>query len=45
MNAVMVSHGGFPEINVQSGIAGGRLEPASLNYHIVTELLRGELDY
>lgn len=45
VRAVMVSHGGFPEINVRRGLAGGRLEPASLNHHIVTELLRDELEY
>lgn len=45
VKAVMVSHGGFPNINVHSGLAGGRLEPASLNHNIVTDLLREELEY
>src|SRR6478672_13741690 len=40
---VMVSHGGFPNINIKQEVTGGRLEPASLNYAIVTELLRKEL--
>lgn len=45
VHAVMVSHGGFPNIDVQRGLAGGLLEPASLNYNIVTELLREELNF
>ncbi|MFN2453913.1 MAG: glycoside hydrolase family 3 N-terminal domain-containing protein [Pyrinomonadaceae bacterium] len=45
VRAVMVSHGGFPEIDLQRGVAGGLIEPASLNHRIVTELLREELGY
>jgi beta-N-acetylhexosaminidase len=45
VRCVMVSHGGFPNINIKEEITGGRLEPASLNYAIVTELLRKELGY
>jgi len=45
VRAVMVSHGGFPNIDIHRGIAGGRLVPASINFHIVTRLLRDELGY
>lgn len=45
VRAVMVSHGGFPNIDIRSGVAGGRVEPASLNHSIVTKLLREELGY
>jgi beta-N-acetylhexosaminidase len=45
VKAVMVSHGGFPNINIHRGIAGGRLVPASINPSIVTDLLRDELGY
>jgi len=45
VQCVMVSHGGFPNIDIQHGIAGGRLEPASLSNGIVTNLLRDELGY
>ena len=45
VKAVMVSHGGFPNIDIHRGIAGGRLVPASINQHIVTDLLREELGY
>jgi beta-N-acetylhexosaminidase len=45
VRAVMVSHGGFPKIDIRQGMAGGRIEPASLNYSIVTKLLRDELAY
>jgi beta-N-acetylhexosaminidase len=41
----MVSHGGFPNIDINRGTTGGLLEPASLNYQIVTTLLREELGY
>ena len=41
----MVSHGGFPNIDIREEITGGLLEPASLNYNIVTTLLREELGY
>ena len=45
VRAVMVSHGGFPKIDLEHGTIGGRLVPASLNKNIVTELLRRELGY
>ena len=45
VRAVMVSHGGFPEIDLQRGTAGGLLVPASINPEIVTKLLREELGY
>ncbi|MDT5293618.1 MAG: beta-N-acetylhexosaminidase [Acidobacteriota bacterium] len=45
VKAVMVSHGGFPNIDIHRGIAGGRLVPASINPSIVTDLLRDELGY
>lgn len=45
VRCVMVSHGGFPNIDIKEEITGGLLEPASLNYSIVTKLLREELGY
>jgi beta-N-acetylhexosaminidase len=45
VHAVMVSHGGFPNIDIHRGTAGGRLVPASINHEIVTRLLREELGY
>ncbi|HEX8457200.1 MAG TPA: glycoside hydrolase family 3 N-terminal domain-containing protein [Pyrinomonadaceae bacterium] len=45
VHAVMVSHGGFPKVDLRSGTAGGRLIPASINPQIVTKLLRNELGY
>jgi beta-N-acetylhexosaminidase len=45
VRVVMVSHGGFPEINIRAGVSGGLLEPASLSPAIVTGLLRQELGY
>jgi beta-N-acetylhexosaminidase len=45
VRAVMVSHGGFPNVDIRKGMAGGRLEPASLSYAITTKLLRQELGY
>ena len=45
IRCVMVSHGGFPNIDIREEITGGLIEPASLNYNIVTELLRHELGY
>jgi beta-N-acetylhexosaminidase len=45
VRCVMVSHGGFPNINIREETTGGLLEPASLNHAIVTELLREELGY
>jgi beta-N-acetylhexosaminidase len=45
VRCVMISHGGFPNIDIREEITGGMLEPASLNYNIVTQLLREELGY
>lgn len=45
VRAVMVSHGGFPNIDIRLGTAGGRLIPASINREIVTRLLREELGF
>ena len=45
VKAVMVSHGGFPNIDIHRGTAGGKLVPASINHGIVTGLLREELGY
>jgi beta-N-acetylhexosaminidase len=45
VRAVMVSHGGFPNIDITRGTTGGLLEPASLSASIVTRLLREELGY
>ncbi|HJR07237.1 MAG TPA: glycoside hydrolase family 3 N-terminal domain-containing protein [Pyrinomonadaceae bacterium] len=45
VHAVMVSHGGFPKVDLRRGTAGGRLIPASINPQIVTKLLREELGY
>ncbi|HEY6804136.1 MAG TPA: glycoside hydrolase family 3 N-terminal domain-containing protein [Pyrinomonadaceae bacterium] len=45
VRCVMVSHGAFPNINIKEETTGGLLEPASVNYAIVTELLREELGY
>ncbi len=45
VRCVMVSHGGFPNIDIREEVTGGLLVPASLNYNIVTTLLRQELGY
>lgn len=45
VRCVMVSHGGFPNIDIRQEVAGGLLEPASLSHNIVTRLLREELGY
>jgi beta-N-acetylhexosaminidase len=45
VRAVMVSHGGFPKIDLQHETIGGKLVPASLNKNIVTQLLRKELGF
>ena len=45
VRCVMVSHGGFPNIDISKGVTGGLLEPASLSHSIVTNLLRRELGY
>lgn len=45
VRCVMVSHGGFPNIDIGKEVTGGLLEPASLSYNIVTKVLREELGY
>lgn len=51
VHIVMVGHGGFPNFNVTreaSGrviTTGGKVIPASINYDIVTKLLREELQF
>ena len=45
VRCVMVSHGGFPNIDIKQETTGGLIEPASLNESIVTKLLREELGY
>jgi beta-N-acetylhexosaminidase len=45
VRVVMVSHGGFPNIDIKKGTTGGLIEPASISSSIVTNLLRQELGY
>src|SRR3989442_6769920 len=45
VRVVMVSHGGFPNIDINKGTTGGLIAPASINPNIVTRLLRQELGY
>jgi beta-N-acetylhexosaminidase len=45
IRVVMVSHGGFPNIDIKKGTTHGLVAPASINPHIVTTLLRQELGY
>jgi beta-N-acetylhexosaminidase len=45
VRVVMVSHGGFPNIDIKKGITGGLVEPASISPRIVSNLLRQELGY
>jgi len=45
VRCVMVSHGGFPFIDIKKGTTGGLIEPASISKGIVTNLLRKELGY
>lgn len=45
VRAVMVSHGGFPFIDIRTGLTGGLLQPASISHSIVTKLLRDELGF
>ncbi len=45
VRVVMVSHGGFPNIDIKHGTTGGLIEPASISPRIVTNLLRQELGY
>jgi len=45
VRVVMVSHGGFPNIDIKKGTTGGLVEPASISPTIVSHLLRKELGY
>lgn len=45
VKAVMISHGGFPIIDLEEGTAVGKLKPATLRHNIVTKLLREELGF
>src|ERR1700730_13570746 len=45
VRVVMVSHGGFPNIDIKKGTTGGLIEPASISASIVSHLLRQELGY
>jgi len=45
VRVVMVSHGGFPNIDIKKGTTGGLIEPASISPSIVSKLLRHELGY
>ncbi len=45
VRVVMVSHGGFPNIDIKRGTTGGLVEPASVSPSIVSKLLRQELGY
>ena len=45
VRVVMVSHGGFPNIDIKKGTTHGLIAPASINPNIVTTLLRKELGY
>jgi len=45
VRVVMVSHGGFPNIDIKKGTTGGLVEPASISASIVSHLLRQELGY
>ncbi|HVS20299.1 MAG TPA: glycoside hydrolase family 3 N-terminal domain-containing protein [Pyrinomonadaceae bacterium] len=45
VRVVMVSHGGFPNIDIKQGTTGGLVEPASISPTIVSKLLRQELAY
>src|SRR5256885_9083838 len=40
VRVVMVSHGGFPNIDIKKGTTGGFIEPASIIPRIVTKLFR-----
>jgi len=42
---VMVSHGGFPNIDIKKGTTSGLIIPASISPGIVSNLLRQELKY
>jgi beta-N-acetylhexosaminidase len=45
VRVVMVSHGGFPNIDIKTRTTSGLVTPASINPNIVNRLLRQELGY
>src|SRR5256714_13552745 len=45
VRVVMVSHGGFPNIDIKKGTTSGLVEPASISPTIVSHLLRKEMGY
>jgi beta-N-acetylhexosaminidase len=45
VRVVMVSHGGFPNIDIKTRTTSGLVSPASINPNIVNRLLRQELGY
>jgi len=45
VRVVMVSHGGFPNIDIKKGTTGGLVEPASISASLVSKLLRHEMGY
>ncbi len=45
VRVVMVSHGGFPNIDIKKGTTSGLIIPASISPGIVSKLLRQELKY
>src|SRR5438445_3679869 len=45
VRGVMVSHGGFPNIDIKTGTTGGLVVPPSISPTIVSHLLRKELRY
>jgi beta-N-acetylhexosaminidase len=45
VRVVMVSHGGFPNVDIIKGTTGGLVAPASISPAIVSHLLRQELGY
>src|SRR3989442_13732556 len=45
VRVVMVSHGGFPNIDINKGTTRGLIEPASISARIVSNLLRQELRF
>lgn len=45
IHSVMVAHASFPRFDLQETDNNGKLLPSSLNYNIVTKLLREELNF
>src|SRR5258707_12848779 len=45
VRVVMVSHGGFPNIDIRKGTTSGLIIPASISPGIVSKLLRQEIKY